>query len=246
MHPFLNNLKMSEETIQQRLQRASAAWSRIFQNTKAPHTTHNPTHATQSPTAHTAKGKTSSRTQQKIPITQDSLKQNNHWGNEITEKGDNILRLYTQNVNGIKVDADGGQYKEILDIVKEVQADVFCCQEHNLDTTQFKIRDILHNATKKQFRRCKLTISSSPIKFSGHWKPGGTAILSNGQVTGRITASGHDEWGRWCYQTILGQRGRHITIVSAYQVVAQNHRVLSNMSKEVSRVVNLYNWFVFF
>jgi exonuclease III len=66
-----------------------------------------------------------------------------------------------------------------------------------------------------------LTIASSPIAFSGQWKPGGTAILTNGHATGRVTAAGHDEWGRWCYHTIIGQRNQHVTIISAYQVVAQ-------------------------
>jgi hypothetical protein len=102
-----------------------------------------------------------------------------------------------------------------------VKADIFCFQEHNLDTTQYKIRNILHGTTKKHWHRNRLVIASSPIKFSGDWKPGGTAVLSNGSITGRITAVGHDEWGRWSYQTLLGQCGRHITIISAYQVVAQ-------------------------
>jgi exonuclease III len=164
---------------------------------------------------------TGRQTQSTIAISQTNLTANTPWGDKIAEKEDHILRIYAQNVNGIKIDADGGQYKEICNLAKEVQADIFCFQEHNLDTTQFKIRQILQNTTLKQWQRSRLVIASSPIEFAGYWKPGGTAILSNGHVTGRLTTVGQDKWGRSSYQTLLGQRGRKFTIISAYQVVAQ-------------------------
>ena len=92
--------------------------------------------------------------------------------------------MYAQNLNGMKIQLDGGNYKEVCEMVKEVKADIFCFQEHNLDTTQFQIRKILHDTTAQQWQRARLTIASSPIAFSGQWKPGGTAILTNGHATG--------------------------------------------------------------
>ena len=211
---------MINENSTHRLRQASIAWSRLFHNTnpRTQHTTRS-TIATTPMTTNNILPQT--RTQQNITITPGNLTQNIPWGDEIQDKGIDTIRIYAQNLNGIKIQSDGGQYKEICELAREVQADVVCFQEHNLDTTQFQIRKILHDTTAKQWHRARLTIASSPIAFSGQWKPGGTAILTNGHVTGRITAVGHDDWGRWSYHTIIGQRGRHVTIISAYQVVAQ-------------------------
>ena len=80
------------------------------------------------------------QTQKTIAITQDNLTKNTPWGDEIQDKETDIIRIYAQNLNGMKIQLDGGHYKEICEMVKEVKADVFCFQEHNLDTTQYQIR----------------------------------------------------------------------------------------------------------
>ena len=209
----------SKENYNHRLRQASNAWSRLFHNTKPRRQpTQTPYYET-SPTTNNASTQ-QSRTRQ-IAISPENLISNSPWGDEIKEKDINTLRIYAQNLNGLRIEKDGGQYKEICEMIKEVKADIFCFQEHNLDTTQYTVRNILHNTTNKHWQRARLSISSSPIAFSGNWKPGGTAILTNGHITGRIIAAGHDEWDRWSYQTIIGQRQRYVTIISAYQVVAQ-------------------------
>ena len=212
---------MSREDNNHRLRQASVAWSRLFQSTNP---RENRTCTTFETTPVSSYHHTSqTRTQQSIAITQANLTHNTPWGDEIQDKATDTIRIYAQNLNGMKIQLDGGQYKEMCEIVKEVKADIVCFQEHNLDTTQYQIRKILHDTTAKHWHRARLTIASSPIAFSGQWKPGGTAILTNGQTTGRITAVGHDNWGRWSYHTIIGQRDRHLTIISAYQVVAQRN-----------------------
>lgn len=217
------------ETNNQRLQRASNAWSRIFNNAKPPRT--NP-HLTRNYNTTAATTNTTTTVpddsgqfnlnQQPIAITFENLRHNHNWGDTLADKrNDYVIRIYAQNVNGIRIDQDGGQYNEICKILTEVKADIFCFQEHNLDTTQYKVKNILHETTNKHWQRARLTIASSPIPFSGTWKPGGTGIISNGHVTGRILTSGHDVWGRWSYQTLAGKQGKRVTIVSVYQVVAQ-------------------------
>jgi exonuclease III len=118
-----------------------------------------------------------------------------------------------------KIRKDGGQFKELCSINQEVQADILCIQEHNLDTTQYHVRTTLQHTAKKYWQRSRFTISSSPLTFSNTWKPGGTAIFSTGSITGRITATGADEWGRWSYHTLQGQQQRQVTIITIYQVV---------------------------
>jgi hypothetical protein len=159
-----------------------------------------------------------------INITQTRLhprqQENTHWGDILTEKSHNLTRIYSQNVNGIQLEDDGGQFKEICTIHQEVQADITCIQEHNLDTTQYKVTKIIRETAQKHCQRARTNIASSPVHFSGTWKPGGTAIMSTGSITGRITATGTDNWGRWSYQTFQGHnRLLVVTFITVYQVV---------------------------
>ncbi len=139
---------------QQRLKRASNAWSRIFTNAKPPlakpRLRQNPNTIIPQPTTTTpniAIDAPQTLNQQPLKIIYNDLCQNQSWGDLLTDKNqDYVIRIYAQNVNGIRINQDGGQYKEICKILTEVKADIFCFQEHNLDTTQFEVKNVLrHN-----------------------------------------------------------------------------------------------------
>ena len=150
---------------------------------------------------------------------EEALKDNRPWGDRLEEKPTDITRIYCQNVNGIRLEKDGGQFKELCNIHQEVQADISCIQEHNLDTTQYLVKQTLHKTAQQIWQRVRLNIASSELTFSSPWKPGGTAIWSTDSITGRISATGSDAWGRWCYQTFQGKDRRSITVITVYQVV---------------------------
>jgi hypothetical protein len=93
-----------------------------------------------------------------ISITQrptNEMQRNHPWGDILEEKPINITRIYSQNVNGLKLEKDGGQFTEICKIHQEVQADIICIQEHNLDTTQYKVQQIIHQTTQKHWQRSR-------------------------------------------------------------------------------------------
>ena len=144
---------------------------------------------------------------------------NNFWGDESIEKAGNIFRLYAQNVNGLPLDRRGGQFDTLCQVQKEAQADVFLGQEHNLDSTQYRVKSILHDTCRQHWERYRLNIATTPISFNSMYKPGGTIMLTAGNATGRIISQTQDKWGRWVSQTFQGMEGRTITVISAYQVV---------------------------
>ena len=45
-----------------------------------------------------------------IVLTADNMRINTFWGDELKEKGDDVLRLYVANVNGFSLDRQGGKY----------------------------------------------------------------------------------------------------------------------------------------
>ncbi len=227
---------------QHRTTTASEAWARLFRNAKHRTTTRhqNTRIAATRETGNTINNPENIGLQKNIPQHQGihttpqeqtnstlsiiqppphSMKDNVTWGDKIIEKRPQITRIYSQNVNGIRFEKDGGQFNELCKVHQEVQADVLCIQEHNLDTTQYIVKQTLQQVCHKTWQRARLNLASSPIPFTGTWKPGGTGIMSTESITGRITATGADEWGRWSYHTFQGQNRRSVTIISVYQVV---------------------------
>jgi exonuclease III len=197
---------MSDATSQQRLHQVQIEWTRLF------------TAATENNIT------TMQRSNTIIALSAENMRTNLHWGDQITQqKPEDVTRIYSQNVNGFKLDKEGGQYSTFCKIHQEIQADISCCQEINLDTTQNTVKNTMYQTTKRHWQRAGLIMGSAPIAFSGQYKPGGTLILSTGAITGRIQTKGTDKWGRWSFQSLIGHNGRILTVISAYQPVAMKH-----------------------
>jgi exonuclease III len=155
-------------------------------------------------------------------LSMSNHRENNFWGDELLEKGNKVTRVYSLNVNGLSIDRRGGKFDDLCKVAKEVQTDILCCQEHNLDTTKYQVRSILYDTSRQHWNRSRLISGTTPISFETNYKPGGTMIVSVGDITGRIIAQSHDKWGRWTSQTLRGSGGTNVTVVSAYQVVTDN------------------------
>jgi hypothetical protein len=125
-----------------------------------------------------------------------NLATNVHWGDEMKEKTENTLRIYCQNVNGLQLDAEAGDFKDVCLLMDEIQADIGAITEHNLDTMKYHVKSICHLSAQADLKAgAKLSMVSSPSEMIGTYKPGGTMILSTGNVLARLISSGNDEMG---------------------------------------------------
>jgi exonuclease III len=154
-------------------------------------------------------------------MTHNNTRTNDPWGDLLQEKPTHHTRIYAMNVNGLRLDRRGGQFDNVCEIQKEVQADMLCGQEHNLDSNQTHVRSILYSTCRHHWRRSRIIFGTTPILFANPYKPGGTFIVSAGDITGRIRHQETDKWGRWVSQTLQGREGLLITVISAYQVVSK-------------------------
>jgi hypothetical protein len=111
-------------------------------------------------------------------LTALNIRSNVYWGDEVTEKVDETSRVLAANVNGFSLDRRGGQNDNNCRVLKSLQVDIACCQEHNLDTTKSAVRSILHNTAQQYWQRNRIDFASTPFKFENLYKPGGTFILS--------------------------------------------------------------------
>ena len=76
-------------------------------------------------------------------LSSTNQRKNERWGDPMREKESSVMRVYALNLNGLSLDRRGGQFDELCSISKEIQADVICCQEHKVDTTNPVFRSIL-------------------------------------------------------------------------------------------------------
>jgi hypothetical protein len=171
---------------------------------------------------HSTKERTTQRIMRPMQLTKENQRQNQEWGDIMQEKAGSVTRVYSLNLNGLSLDRRGGQFDTLCSVAKEVQADIICCQEHNVDTTQQTVRSILYNTLRQHWTRSRVQFGSTPVTFTNMYKPGGTMMFSVGHITGRVISQSHDHMGRWVTQTYRRQGGLQITIVTAYQVVTDN------------------------
>jgi hypothetical protein len=124
-------------------------------------------------------------------------------------------------------------------VAREVQADILCVQEHNLDTQQTQVRSILFNTSRQHWNRSKLTCGTTPFDFISMYKPGGTMLMTMADISGRVINQHKDKWGRWTSQTLRGTQGRRLSIVSAYQVVTDKptSRLTTAASQQLSLLI---------
>jgi len=164
------------------------------------------------------------------------MKDNSPVGDVMGPKGEGVFRLYCQNLNGIKLDALGGDFAELCYLANEVQSDVLGVTEHNLDNTQYRVTSRMHETRTRILgaTQTKLSMASTPITMRQQYKPGGTLMLANGSIMTRMIESGTDEMGRWSYQVFAGKLSRRVTVVTAYQV-GGNSSIHSLQGKRTAR-----------
>ena len=132
-------------------------------------------------------------------------------------KPDNVFCLLCGNPNGFNLGPRGGNFIDYCKEVYRFQADTSCLYEHNLDSYNHTVKNILYKTTQWTFDHSKLTNASSPIPATSTFKPGGTMILTQGSCIGRLISSGHDEMGWWSYHRYSCKNFRRLTIASVYQ-----------------------------
>ena len=195
-------ISTQQQAFSEQLETAKTKWRQIFSRTK---------------------DSTEAQRNTRQPILSvENQRTNTYWGDELKEKDDDILRVYSGNVNGFTLDRRGGTFDQYCTMLKEVQADIACGQEHNLDTVQSSIRSIIYDTTRQHWQRSRINFSNTPVAFKNQYKPGGTFLMTMGHASGRVRTTYQDRWGRWVSHKLQGREGRVITIISAYQVVTDS------------------------
>ena len=127
------------------------------------------------------------------------------------------FRIAQLNVNGLSFVKDNFKIDMFLQSIMAMQVDVATIQEINLNLNKNKIKDELTKAMKRFDQRAVLQVATVKNNESNDtYLPGGNAVWSSGIYTGRILRRGQEQYGRWAYTVMVGQKNQEIMIISAY------------------------------
>ena len=168
-------------------------------------------------------------------LSKANERENEPWGDPITEKLPNITRVYCIKLNGLTLDSRGGKFDTVCRCVKEVQADIFCGQENKLDTMQHTVRTILYETISQHWEKNRIVFGTTPIEFSTQSKPGGTLVFTTGALTSRVMKQVRDKWGRWVIQEFRGQNNRKLAVLTVYQPIEKGGSQIGKITVEAQQ-----------
>ena len=70
-------------------------------------------------------------------------------------KPEKVTRIYTQNLNGIKWDKDGGNWPQICETMAAIHSDISCFTELNQDINSYSISTQMHQIEQRFFQHSK-------------------------------------------------------------------------------------------
>ena len=146
------------------------------------------------------------------------------WGDSrpiIADDDLNTFRIYSQNVNGI-IDRRGSGIDEAFHAVRSIGASIFTFQETHGDKLNLHTKGIIRRSTQKIWRDqnnfCSIATASSSSPVTTFTKAGGVMTGITGNLYGRIRSKIEDIYGRWCGFYLLGNDGKELFILTAYNV----------------------------
>ena len=153
-----------------------------------------------------------------------SRKEDNNeiWGDPLSIKEDNVIRILTKNIGGIGLEINNNKEEHLKSWIVSKQCDIIGIQETNMNWSKCRGRERLTERMKTpawEFSR----MSSSHNKHDkegGKYAYGGTLTLIKDQLTHQVKTTGADEtgMGRWSWIQLVGKEGTSTRIVSAYQM----------------------------
>lgn len=143
-------------------------------------------------------------------------------GNPLPSRTDSngIIRIAYQNVHGVHT--KGFSIPTELEAIESLSIDIMGMSETNCPWTP-KAQSKFNFMMNQRFKSSRTIYSSSPPITNATYQPGGNLLTITGHTTGRITDSGSDAWGRFCWYCLRRRRDEGVIIITAYRVCQRKH-----------------------
>jgi hypothetical protein len=155
-------------------------------------------------------------------ITQDT-----YFGDLVSEKDPDNLRVVFNNPNGLTYTPTGEDYKYIHSTAQDLQADVVGLAEVNSPFSQhFFLRQLFKSTSRLYTSQVTVQFSSADaltdkVPMTETYQAGGTATVVYGRWTTYVEGEqdkSPDSLGRWSTTILRGKANQSIAIVTAYRV----------------------------
>jgi hypothetical protein len=143
------------------------------------------------------------------------------WGGQTTDQlHANSTRLYYKNINGVSTNNLTNGFVGLYQHLKQTEASIGCITEPNLDWNQYWIKKTNEDHGRELFHNALFGYSSHKITAKGAYKPGGTMMITSGQLASRHLETGSDPtgMGRYSFQTFNGANGTKLIFITGYRV----------------------------
>ena len=143
-----------------------------------------------------------------------------YWGDPIGEKGDNVLRVVSKNIQGLGLQACNPKEDELKNWIVNKNIDVIGLQEINVNWNKCKNKDRFSERIRNPawgFVRYSVGFNKHDKKYRHQY--GGCITLSVEQATHRISGSGADErgLGQWSWVLMKGKDQALVRVITVYQ-----------------------------
>lgn len=128
-----------------------------------------------------------------------------------------ILRIYFQNINGIRLESNGADMPDLFLQMENSRANIFAFVETKLASDQPYVTNLLQRNKRKIWDHARLFTSTSKATLLGYHKPGGTLTCAANSLVGRIRRSFSDPYGRWSGFKLMGRSGKRVIVSTVYQ-----------------------------
>jgi hypothetical protein len=119
-------------------------------------------------------------------------------------KPENRTRFLTKNIHHISTNQTDDEIRMLFGDQHRLEIDYFGISEHKLDTKQYMMRQAFITSACHTFQQHKIELGSSELRTVSTYKPGRTALIAQGDATGRIIFQDSDKYGRWSYFHLQG------------------------------------------
>ena len=156
-------------------------------------------------------------------VSSPNTEDDSYWGDSLHVDPGELHRIYFQNIDGLRNDAD--EIALYVSSMAQFQVGTFCWADPGLDFSQPPIRHRLQGPISNHFVSARTACSSSTLpehhlSGSSGYQPGGTFMATTDRWASRSTGkplvdpSGLGRWSGLCY---LGKGGKRLAMITAYR-----------------------------
>lgn len=165
---------------------------------------------------------------QTTTVTTDESRHQNHekgfFGNPLQRKNKDCVRILLHNTNGIgfttnKRNKETLKMEKLKNLILSQDFDIVALSELNKDWRKITYDNSIWGVTQSwhEHRRIQVSYNTTRPTYK-QFQPGGTAMLTFGDITFRISFQGCDNrrLGRWSIVTLTGKNDINTTIFTCY------------------------------